>query len=58
MIEEEAKHKLIMDLAGVVPMSAELIPSITDGDKNMLYTIACMKDQASDYIKVLKKNGF
>jgi hypothetical protein len=44
MIEEEAKHKLIMDLSGVVPMSAELIPSITDGDKNMLYTIACMKD--------------
>jgi hypothetical protein len=45
-------------LSGVVPLSAELIPSITDGDQNMLYTIACMKEQAADYIKVLKKNGY
>lgn len=47
-----------MDFPGVVPLSAEFIPSITDNDKNMLYTIACMKDQSADYVKVLKKNGF
>jgi len=48
----------MMDFPGVVPLSADLIPSITDNDKNMLYTIACMKDQSADYVKVLKKNGF
>jgi len=58
MIEEEAKHKVMMQFPGVVPLSAELIPCITDNDKNMLYTIVCMKDQAPDYVKVLKKNGF
>ena len=31
---------------------------IADNDKNMLFSIVCMKDEATDYIKVLKKNGF
>ena len=47
-----------MTYPGVVPNSAEAIPPVTDNDGNTLYTIACMKDQAPDYIKVLKKNGF
>ncbi len=47
-----------MDQGGVVPFSHELIPSITDSEGNLLYTLVCVKTQAADYIKVLKKNGY
>lgn len=31
---------------------------ISDNDGNTLYSVVCMKDQAADYVKVLKNNGF
>lgn len=46
-----------MDSPSVVPFSEENL-KITDNDGNNLYSIVCMKDQASDYCKVLKNNGF
>ena len=46
-----------MDNPGVVPFSDGNL-NISDADKNMLFSVVCMKDQANDYIKVLKKNGF
>ena len=46
-----------MDQPGGVPFSDEKL-SISDQDGNMLYTIVCMTDQAQDYVKVLKKNGY
>lgn len=47
-----------MEMPGVVPFSAEVIPAVTDSEGNMLYTLVCMKNQAADYLKVLKKNGY
>ena len=44
MAEEEEKHKVAMNLPGVVPFSAELIPAVTDTEGNMLYTLACVKE--------------
>ena len=44
MAEEEAKHKVVMNLPGVVPFSADPIPSITDNEGNMLYTLVCVKE--------------
>ena len=44
-------------MPGVVPNSAEYL-GITDADKNMLFSIVCMKDQANDYVRILKKNNF
>lgn len=38
-------------------MSVENL-KISDNDQNTLYTLVCLKDQAADYIKVLKNNGF
>lgn len=46
-----------MELPGVVPFS-DLKLAVSDQEGNMLYTIVCMSDQANDYVKVLKKNGY
>jgi len=51
------EHQATLDSPGVVPFSDGNL-NITDPDRNMLFTIVCMKDQANDYVKVLKKNGY
>ena len=57
MDAERAKHRKIMDLPGVVPMSADDL-NHEDTEGNKLYTVACMIDQVDLYVKVLKKNGY
>ena len=42
---------------GVVPDSAKYLGQ-EDQDGNQLYRVVCLKEQATDYIKVMKKNGF
>ena len=54
---EAAKHKKLMMQPGVVPMSEKYLDS-EDPDGNQLYKITVMKEQAVDYVKVMKKNGF
>lgn len=62
MVEEEMQknireYQAKADHPGVVPFSAEYL-GITDSDKNMLYSIVCMKEQANDYVRILKKNNY
>lgn len=52
-----SEYKSKMESPGVVPFSEEVLP-INDNDGNTIFSIVCMKDQSSDYVKVLKKNGF
>lgn len=40
-----------------MPLSEENL-KISDNDGNSMYSVVCMKDQAADYVKVLKNNGF
>lgn len=40
-----------------MPFSHEYL-GITDNDKNMLYSIVCIKEQVNDYVRILKKNNF
>lgn len=46
-----------MNMPGVVPGSDKFLGK-TDPDGNQLWRVTCMKDQATDFVRVLKKNGF
>jgi hypothetical protein len=46
-----------MTLAGVIPDSDKYLGH-EDADGNQLYRVTCMTDMATDYIRLLKKNGF
>ena len=53
----DIKHQKIMSQPGVVPMSDKFLGQ-EDQDGNQLWRVVCMRDQAVDYIKVMKKNGY
>lgn len=62
LVEEEfavkkAAHQKMMSQPGVVPQSEKYLDS-EDPDGNQLWRVTCMKEQAVDYIKCMKKNGF
>lgn len=62
IVEEEyqaelKKHQKMMQQPGVVPMSEKYLGS-EDAEGNQLWRIIVMKEQAVDYVKVMKKNGF
>ena len=46
-----------MNQPGVVPDSEKFLGQ-EDQDGNQLFRVVCMREQATDYIKVMKKNGF
>jgi hypothetical protein len=49
-------QKKLKDIGGVVPGSAiRLHEGFQDKDKNQLYLVTCFRQQATDYIKVMKK---
>ena len=54
---EDKKHQKIMQQPGVVPGSDKFLDQ-EDQDGNQLWRVVCLKEQAVDYIKVMKKNGF
>ena len=47
----------MMELPGVVPASARFLGP-EDKDGNQLWRVTAMKDQCTDYQRVLKKNGY
>lgn len=51
------EHRKKIEGPNVVPMSVDAL-KISDNDQNSLYSLVCLRDQAADYIKVLKNNGF
>ena len=53
--KEEYEKQL--PLPGVVPNSAKFLNE-EDGEGNQLWRVTVMKDSASDYMRILKKNGF
>jgi len=46
-----------MTKPGVVPFSEKFL-NAEDPDGNQLWRLTCMKEDAVEYIKVLRKNGF
>jgi len=44
-------------MPGVVPSSDKFLGK-SDPDGNQLWRVTCMKEQAADYVRILKKNGF
>ena len=52
------EHEKQMDLPGVVPNSEAILTDKEDPDGNQLWRVTAMKDQVSDYIRVMKKNGY
>jgi hypothetical protein len=54
---EKAKHVKRMKIAGVVPGSDKYL-NHDDAEGNQLFRLTCMKDMTTDYIRLLKKNGF
>jgi hypothetical protein len=46
-----------MQQPGVVPMSEKFLGT-EDPEGNQLFKVTVMKEQAVDYVKVMKKNGF
>lgn len=50
-------HQKMMAQPGVVPNSEKYLDA-EDPDGNQLWRVTCMKEQAVDYIKCMKKNGF
>ena len=57
MAGEEKKHKVEMQQPGAVPMSAKYLEK-HDADGNQLWRITCMKSEAVDYIRVMKRAGY
>lgn len=57
MAEEEKKHKVDMQQPGAVPFSAKYLEK-HDNDGNQLWRITCMKSEAVDYIRVMKRAGY
>lgn len=57
MEAEERKHKVEMQQPGAVPMSAKYLEK-HDADGNQLWRITCMKSEAVEYIRVMKRNGY
>ena len=53
----DVKHQKIMNQPGVVPDSLKYL-ECDDQDGNQLWRVVCLKEQAVNYIKVMKKNGF
>ena len=51
------KHEALMQQPGVVPMSDKFLGQ-EDPEGNQLWRIVVLKDQAVDYIKIMKKNGY
>ena len=48
-----------MDIGGVIPGSAVLLDDkFQDKDKNQLFVVTCLRQQTTDYIKIMKKSGF
>ena len=54
---EKVKHEKLMKQPGVVPNSDKFLMQ-EDPEGNQLWRIVVMKEQAVDYIKVMKKNGY
>lgn len=54
---EMVKHDKLMKQPGVVPNSDKFLLQ-EDPEGNQLWRIVVMKEQAVDYIKVMKKNGY
>lgn len=46
-----------MEQPGVIPGSNKFLEQ-EDQEGNQLWRIVCLREQAVDYIKVMKKNGF
>jgi hypothetical protein len=46
-----------MNQPGVVPNSEKYLDA-EDTEGNQLWRVTCMKEQAVDYIKCMKKNGY
>jgi len=62
VVKEEFEHQLqhhrkLMSQPGAVPLSERYL-QLEDPDGQQLWMITVMKEQAVDYIKVLKKSGF
>ena len=43
---------------GAIPGSAKELNLEVDKEGNKIFAVSCMREDANDYIKVLKKNGF
>ena len=55
--EKKKAHQKLMSQPGVVPNSEKFLDAEYP-DGNQLWRVTCMKEQAVDYIKCMKKNGF
>lgn len=57
MKREDDKYKMQMNQPGAIPNSAKYLDK-SDPDGNQLWSLTCMKADAIDYMRVMKRSGF